>query len=108
MPLEMQVNLLRVLQDGRVTRLGGNTEIPVDVRVIAATNKNLKREVKKGNFREDLYYRLCVIPIKLPPLRERKGDIEKLIEYFLRIKSFKLNKPMPEIKEDLYNSLIII
>ena len=106
MPLEMQVNLLRVLQDGRVTRLGGNTEIPVDVRVIAATNKKLKKEVEKGNFREDLYYRLCVIPIMLPPLRERKGDVEKLIEYFLRIKSFKLNKQMPEIKEDLYNSLL--
>ena len=106
MPLEMQVNLLRVLQDGRVTRLGGNTEIPIDVRVIAATNKKLKKEVKKGNFREDLYYRLCVIPIILPPLRERKGDVEKLIEYFLRIKSFKLNKQMPEIKEDLYNSLL--
>ena len=106
MPLEMQVNLLRVLQDGRVTRLGGNTEIPIDVRVIAATNKNLKKEIKKGTFREDLYYRLCVIPIKLPPLRERKGDVEKLIEYFLRIKSFKLNKVMPDIKEDLYNGLL--
>ena len=106
MPLEMQVNLLRVLQDGRVIRLGGNTEIHIDVRVIAATNKNLKNEVKKGTFREDLYYRLCVIPIKLPPLRERKGDVEKLIEYFLRIKSFKLNKVMPDIKEDLYNNLL--
>ena len=106
MPLEMQVNLLRVLQDGRVTRLGGNTEIHVDVRVIAATNKNLKKQVKKGSFREDLYYRLCVIPIILPPLRERKGDVEKLIEYFLRIKSFKLNKQIPVIKEDLYNSLL--
>lgn len=106
MPLEMQVNLLRVLQDGKVTRLGGSTEITIDVRVIAATNKKLKKEVEKGNFREDLYYRLCVIPIKLPPLRERKGDVEKLIEYFLRIKSFKLNKVMPKIKEELYNNLI--
>ena len=102
----MQVNLLRVLQDGRVTRLGGDKAISIDVRVIAATNKNLKKEVKKGTFREDLYYRLCVIPIKLPPLRERKGDVEKLIEYFLRIKSFKLNKLIPDIKEDLYNSLL--
>ena len=106
MPLDMQVNLLRVLQEGRVTRLGGSTEIPIDVRVIAATNKNLKKEVKKGTFREDLYYRLCVIPIKLPPLRERKGDVEKLIEYFLRIKSFKLNKQMPDIKKELYDQLL--
>jgi len=106
MPLEMQVNLLRVLQDGRVTRLGASREIPIDVRVIVATNKNLKKEVEKGTFREDLYYRLCVIPIKLPSLRERKGDVEKLIEYFLRIKSFKLNKQIPEIKEDLYNNLL--
>ncbi|AYE33659.1 sigma-54-dependent Fis family transcriptional regulator [Clostridium septicum] len=106
MPLDMQVNLLRVLQEGRVTRLGGSDEIPIDVRVIAATNKNLKKEVKKGRFREDLYYRLCVIPIKLPPLRERKGDLEKLIEYFLRVKSFKLNKEMPDINKELYNSLL--
>jgi len=106
MPLDMQVNLLRVLQDGRITRLGGNKEIHIDVRVIAATNKNLKKEIKRGTFREDLYYRLCVIPITLPPLRERKGDVEKLIEYFFRIKSFKLNKQMLDIKEDLYDSLL--
>jgi transcriptional regulator of acetoin/glycerol metabolism len=106
MPLDAQVNLLRVLQNGRVTRLGGSKEISIDVRVIAATNKNLKEEVKRGNFREDLYYRLCVIPIKLPPLRERKGDVKKLIEYFFRIKSFKLNKPIPDISEELYNKLL--
>lgn len=106
MPLDMQVNLLRVLQESRVTRLGGSTEIPIDIRVIAATNKNLKEEIKKGTFREDLYYRLCVIPITLPPLRERSDDVKKLIEYFLRIKSFKLNKPIPNISDDLYLSLL--
>lgn len=106
MPLDAQVKLLRVLQNGRVTRLGGSKEIPIDVRVIAATNKKLKKEVEKGTFREDLYYRLCVIPITLPPLRERKGDVKMLIDYFLRIKSFDLNKPMPEICEDLYNKLL--
>lgn len=106
MTLEMQVKLLRVLQNSRVTRVGGSKEIPIDIRVIAATNKNLKKEVKKGTFREDLYYRLCVIPITLPPLKERKGDVEKLIEYFFRIKSFKLNKPIPNIDEDLYNNLL--
>ncbi|WP_294404031.1 sigma-54-dependent Fis family transcriptional regulator [uncultured Clostridium sp.] len=106
MPLDMQVNLLRVLQESRVTRLGGSTEIPIDIRVIAATNKNLKEEIKKGTFREDLYYRLCVIPITLPPLRERNDDVKKLIEYFLRIKSFKLNKPIPKISDELYLSLL--
>jgi sigma-54 dependent transcriptional regulator, acetoin dehydrogenase operon transcriptional activator AcoR len=106
MPLDMQVKLLRVLQEGRVTRLGGSREIPVDMRVIAATNKDLKREVKKGTFREDLYYRLCVIPIKLPPLRERKGDIRKLIEYFLSMKSIKLEKDIPDISKDLFNRLL--
>ncbi|SHE30901.1 sigma-54-dependent Fis family transcriptional regulator [Clostridium fallax] len=106
MSLDLQVNLLRILQEGRVTRLGGNKEIPVDVRVIAATNRDLRKEIKKGNFREDLYYRLCVIPIKVPPLRERKGDIKKLISYFLRIKAFKLNKSVPHINESLYYKLI--
>lgn len=106
MPLDMQVKLLRVLQNSRVTRLGGSKEISIDIRVIVATNKNLKNEVKKGNFREDLYYRLCVIPIKLPPLRERKGDVVKLIEYFFRIKSFKLNKPIPDLTEELYKNLL--
>ncbi|ETI91919.1 sigma-54-dependent Fis family transcriptional regulator [Clostridium butyricum] len=106
MPLDMQVNLLRVLQESRVTRLGGSTEIPIDVRVIAATNKNLKEEVNKGNFREDLYYRLCVIPITLPPLRERKDDVQKLMEYFLTIKSFKLNKSIPKINDELYSNLL--
>lgn len=106
MSLDMQVNLLRVLQEGRVTRLGGEVEIPIDIRVIAATNKDLKKEITKGNFREDLYYRLCVIPIKVPPLRERKGDIESLINYFLRIKAFELDKNIPNIDEDLKNTLL--
>lgn len=106
MPLDMQVKLLRVLQEGRVTRLGGSKEILVDMRVIAATNKNLKKEIKEGTFREDLYYRLCVIPIKLPPLRERKGDIRMLIEYFLGMKSMKLEKEIPDISNDLINKLL--
>ena len=97
MPLEMQAKLLRVIQDGKFTRIGGVETITVDVRIIAATNKNLEEEITKGNFREDLYYRLNVIPIYIPPLRKRKEDISLLIEYFLsklqnnnelRIKSF--------------------
>ncbi|WP_251860583.1 sigma 54-interacting transcriptional regulator [Clostridium sp. Marseille-Q2269] len=106
MPLHMQVNLLRVLQEGSFTRIGGNKYINIDIRIIAATNKDLKAEVKKGTFREDLYYRLSVIPICVPPLRERKEDIEILIEYFLKVKSIKLNKPIPNISEDLYEELI--
>lgn len=106
MPLDMQVNLLRVLQEGYVTRVGGDKIIPVDVRIIAATNKDLKKEVEKGTFRQDLYYRLSVIPIKLPPIRERKGDLPILIKYFLRSKAIKLNKPMPDIKEDIYCNML--
>ncbi|KEI75790.1 sigma-54-dependent Fis family transcriptional regulator [Clostridium botulinum] len=106
MPLDMQVSLLRVLQEGYVTRVGGDKIIPVDVRIIAATNKDLKKEVEKGTFRQDLYYRLSVIPIKLPPIRERKGDLPILIKYFFRIKSIKLNKPMPHIKEDIYHNML--
>lgn len=89
MPLDMQVSLLRVLQEGYITRVGGNKCIPVNVRIIAATNRNLKKEVEKGNFRQDLYYRISVIPILLPPLRERKSDIKPLAEHFLKIKSAK-------------------
>ncbi|MDD6310902.1 MAG: sigma-54 dependent transcriptional regulator [Firmicutes bacterium] len=80
----LQVKLLRVLQEKTFERLGGVSSITVDVRVIAATNKNLKEEVEKGNFREDLYYRLNVVPIHIPPLRERKEDIKYLVDYFLR------------------------
>lgn len=84
MPFEQQVALLRVLQEKRITRVGGNREIPVDVRIICATNKNLFGEVLKGSFRQDLYYRLNVININIPPLRERREDIILLFTYFLR------------------------
>ncbi|WP_251861701.1 sigma 54-interacting transcriptional regulator [Clostridium sp. Marseille-Q2269] len=106
MPLDMQVNLLRVLQEGYVTRVGGDKIIPVNVRIIGATNKDLKKEVDKGTFRQDLYYRLSVIPIKLPPIRERKGDLPILIRYFLRNKAIKLNKPMPKLKRDVYFNML--
>lgn len=79
-----QAKILRVLQEKTFERLGGNIPIKVDVRVIAATNKNLSEETKKGNFRKDLYHRLNVVNIKIPPLRERKEDISQLVEYFIQ------------------------
>lgn len=84
MPVDTQANLLRVLETKEVVRVGGNEVIPVDVRVIAATHKDLKKEVERGNFRSDLFYRLNVMPIHTPALRERKDDIKKLIEQFYR------------------------
>jgi len=87
-PLHLQVKLLRVIEEHEFEKLGDNRPIKVDVRIIAATNKNLEEEVKKGNFREDLYYRLNVLNIGLPPLRERKEDIPLLIEHLID----KLNK----------------
>jgi transcriptional regulator with PAS, ATPase and Fis domain len=83
MPLLMQTKLLRALQEKEIRRVGGKDNIKVDVRIIAATNKNLEEEMKEGNFREDLYYRLNVITIPLPPLRERLEDIPSLIDYFI-------------------------
>jgi PAS domain S-box-containing protein len=106
MPLHMQVKLLRVLQENVVTRIGSSEVIEVDVRIIAATNKNLKEEVKKGSFREDLYYRLNVIPIIVPSLRERKEDIPILLRYFLRNKAIKLNKHIPKVDEELKSSML--
>ncbi|MGD8775380.1 MAG: sigma 54-interacting transcriptional regulator [Syntrophobacterales bacterium] len=84
LPKSMQVKLLRVLQEGTFERVGGEETITVNVRVISATNRDLKREVDRNNFREDLYYRLNVVPIELPPLRDRKNDIPLLVEHFLK------------------------
>jgi len=83
MPLSLQSKILRFLEQGEVQRIGGNDNLKVDVRVVAATNADLKSLVKKNLFREDLYYRLAIFPIRLPPLRERIGDIEKISETFL-------------------------
>ncbi len=84
MPLDIQVKLLRVLQEKRLTRVGGQRYLDIDVRVIAATNRDVAREVRDGNFRHDLYYRLNVLPIYVPPLRERLEDIPPLIDYLLK------------------------
>ncbi len=87
MPMETQIKLLRVLEERRVTRLGANEEFDINVRLVAATNANLKKMVEEGSFREDLYYRLNVVNIELPPLRERPGDIPLLMDHFLKVLS---------------------
>ena len=90
MPLEAQVRLLRVLQHREIERLGGTNRIPVDIRIIAATNKDLPESVKSGAFREDLFFRLNVFPISIPPLRERVSDIPALVQHFLDRKAKEL------------------
>lgn len=105
MPLDMQVLLLRVLQNKEITRIGDHKVIPVNVRVIAATNKNLKEEVQKGNFREDLYFRLNVLPIQIPSLRERKEDIPLLADYFLKIFNQKIARKIEQMSPSYLHAL---
>ncbi|MEG1497207.1 MAG: sigma 54-interacting transcriptional regulator [Clostridiales bacterium] len=102
MPLEQQISLLRVIQERHITRIGGNKEIPVDVRIICATNKDLIEEVEQGNFRQDLFYRLNVINIHIPPLRQRKEDITLLFKNFIS----KLNKNQ-SLPTELFNETFI-
>jgi PAS domain S-box-containing protein len=90
MPMALQSKLLRVIQDKEFEKVGDTKTVKVDVRVIAATNRNLKDEIRNNNFREDLYYRLCIIPIKMPPLRERKEDIPLLVNHFMEKCSLKI------------------
>jgi len=93
----IQTKLLRVLQEREIKRVGGTDIIKVNVRIIAATNKNLEEEIIKGHFREDLFYRLAVVPIRVPPLRERKGDVPLLVNHFLKKYSEKMEKTVQEI-----------
>jgi two-component system nitrogen regulation response regulator NtrX len=92
MPLETQAKVLRVLQERTLERVGGTTPIPIDVRVVAATHRDLEKEVEEGTFREDLYYRLAVVPLELPPLRDRAEDIPALVERFLTLQAQRLSR----------------
>ncbi len=105
MRLESQAKLLRVLQDGIIERVGGSKPRSVDVRVIAATNRSLADRVARGEFRQDLYYRLDVLNVALPPLRERIEDMPLLIDHFRRKLSEKLGKPAPEISADVLQAM---
>ena len=104
-PLEVQVNLLRVLQEKEFDRIGGERTLSADVRVVAATNQPLKEMVQSGNFREDLFYRLEVIPIYLAPLRERKDDIPLLVDHFLKKKCRDMNLSLKRLSEGAMDSL---
>jgi PAS domain S-box-containing protein len=105
LPPELQVKLLRVIQENEFERLGGGKTIKVDVRIIAATNRNLKLEVEQGTFREDLWYRLNVYPITMPPLRQRKEDIALLIEHFVRTYARKFGKEISSVSPRTMQSL---
>jgi DNA-binding NtrC family response regulator len=100
MPIQLQSKILRVLQDGQFSRVGGNEALRSDVRIITATNKNLEQEVSAKNFREDLFYRLNVVRIQLPPLRQRPEDIRLLAEYFLRKVATRQRLPQLELSEE--------
>ncbi len=106
MPLDMQVKLLRVLQEKTVSRLGGVRELPLSCRIVATTNRDLDDEAQRGLFRRDLYYRLRVINIELPPLRERKGDIAALVDHFLRVYASKAGKKLTRVAPAVMDALV--
>ena len=105
MPMALQTKLLRVLEQREMMRLGSNTVIPIDIRFIFATHKDLKAMTDEGTFRNDLYYRINVIPLQLPPLRERRSDIRPIAESFIRKFSSRLDKRVVTVKEDFWVEL---
>ncbi len=105
MPLNMQAKLLRVIQDGEITPVGGDESISVDVRIISATNKGIEEMVKKGEFRDDLYYRLNVVPIYIPPLRERREDIPVLVSCLIERLNKKLKKNVTAVSKSIISEL---
>jgi transcriptional regulator with PAS, ATPase and Fis domain len=104
-PLENQVDFLRVLEGFRFTRIGGSSHVQVDVRLVSATNRDLKKEVAKGSFREDLFYRLQVVPIHIPPLRERREAIPKMVDHFLTRFADTYRKPKPGLSKEVMDIL---
>ncbi|MBK9516109.1 MAG: sigma 54-interacting transcriptional regulator [Anaeromyxobacter sp.] len=104
-PASVQVRLLRVLQERELTRVGGSEVVKVDVRVVAATNRDLERAVAAGTFREDLYYRLAVFPLRLPPLRERRADLKPLALHFLERHAAAMHRRPPEVPEAFWRAL---
>ena len=106
MPMAMQVKLLRVLQERRIERLGSNVSLPVDVRVVAATKDNLLQRAQQNTFRADLYYRLNVVEIEVPPLRERREDIPLLMEHFMLLASSRYKRPNPTLSDEQMHRLM--
>ena len=106
MPVELQVKLLRVLQEREIERVGGTNITSINVRIIAATNRNLEKEVAEGRFRLDLYYRLNVFPIVLPPLSERKEDIPALAYYFMNLYNHKAGKKISGISDKVLKKMM--
>jgi transcriptional regulator with PAS, ATPase and Fis domain len=102
----LQVKLLRVLQEKEFQRVGGNVTIKTDVRIIAATSQDLKKDVKSGRFRDDLFYRLNVVPITIPPLRDRKEDIPLLLNHFLEVYAREMDMPLPVMTEEVKDALL--
>ncbi|MBW2182652.1 MAG: sigma-54-dependent Fis family transcriptional regulator [Deltaproteobacteria bacterium] len=105
MDSQLQAKLLRVLQEFEIDRVGGREPVPIDVRVVATTNVDLKQAIEEGEFREDLFYRLNVIPLKIPPLRERREDIHLLVDHFVKKHSLKCQKEVPQVSPEVLSIL---
>ena len=105
MSLSAQAKVLRALQESKISRVGSDKDVVVDVRVVAATNKDIRAEIEKGNFREDLYHRLSVIVIKVPPLRDRAGDIAELVRYFIEKIAAEHNMPIKKVDDEAMAAL---